>query len=442
MMKIIFFMLFMIPLIILNFWLNFFMYLVIMIIMFFQISMNFYYINISYNWGVDLLSYMMIMLTIWICMLMILSSSKIFNLKNNYKLFLFTMLMLLFSLILTFMSTNLFIFYLFFEMSLIPTMMLILGWGYQPERLQASIYLIFYTLFASLPMLVAIFYLNSMSNSLNFLFLKKMDSLLMYFMINLVFFIKVPLYMFHLWLPKAHVEAPVSGSMILAGIMLKLGGYGMMRLILMFNKINYKINYLILVFSLIGGVIVSFICLVQYDIKSLIAYSSVAHMSLVLSSIISMKYISMCGALIMMIAHGLCSSGLFCLVNIVYERLHSRSFFILKGMINLMPSMSMWWFLFCACNMSAPPSLNLLSEIMMLMGMMSWSKSLILMLMLLCFFSASYSLFLYSYSQHGKSNLSLYNFSIGLVSEYLLMFLHWFPLNFLIIKMDIFFLWM
>nr|ANJ70665.1 NADH dehydrogenase subunit 4 [Stenus boops] len=440
MMKLILILMFMIPLVFLNFWLNLFTYMMLMIYMFVIMSLNHYFINISYIWGVDLLSFIMVILTIWICLLMILSSSKIYNYQYNSKLFLLTLLILMISLILTFISMNLFVFYLFFEMSLIPTMMLIMGWGYQPERLQASIYLFFYTMFASLPLLVSIFYLFTENMLMIFFMIENIDSLLIYIMVNLVFFIKMPMYMFHLWLPKAHVEAPVSGSMILAGIMLKLGSYGMMRLIFVFSNISYKINYFILSFSLIGGVIVSLICLVQYDIKSLIAYSSVAHMSMVLSSIISMKCISLYGALIMMVAHGLCSSGLFCLANIVYERFQSRSLFILKGLINVMPSMSMWWFLLCSSNMAAPPSLNLLSEIMMLSGILSWSKFLILMLMLLSFFSAAYSLFLYSYSQHGKISLS-FSYSVGMINEFLLLLLHWIPLNILILKVDIFYMW-
>nr|ANJ70652.1 NADH dehydrogenase subunit 4 [Stenus clavicornis] len=441
MMKLIIMMIFMIPLILLNFWLNFFCYFMLMMVLFLIIVMNNYWISISYTWSMDLLSYIMIILTIWICLMMILSSMKINYLKNNNKLFLFTLLMLLFSLIMTFISVNLFMFYLFFEMSLIPTIMLILGWGYQPERIQASIYLLFYTLLASLPMLLAIFYWFLKSKILNFLMLQEIDSLLMYFMVNLIFLVKIPLYMFHLWLPKAHVEAPISGSMILAGVMLKLGGYGLMRLMILFKLMNYKINYMMMIFSLMGGIFVSLICLIQYDIKMLIAYSSVAHMSMVLSSIFSLKYISMCGALIMMVAHGLCSSGLFCLSNMFYERFHSRSLFILKGLINILPSLSMWMFLFCASNMAAPPSLNLLSELMMLSGLMSWSYLLFLLLMILSLFSAIYSLFLYSYCQHGINSMSFYNYCSGKISEYFLLFLHWVPLNILILKIDIFYIW-
>lgn len=145
----------------------------------------------------------------------------------------------------------------------------------------------------------------------------------------------------HLWLPKAHVEAPVSGSIILAGIMLKLGGYGFMRFMPVFMVTGVKINYIFVVISLFGGFVISLICLRQSDIKSLIAYSSVSHMGLVLGGIMTINSWGYYGALIIIIAHGLCSSGLFCLANISYERLGRRRLFLNKGLINLIPRMSL-----------------------------------------------------------------------------------------------------
>nr|YP_009995410.1 NADH dehydrogenase subunit 4 [Ochthebius lividipennis]QNP09826.1 NADH dehydrogenase subunit 4 [Ochthebius lividipennis] len=444
MMKFLFMFIFMIPLSfkINLFWLNQWIYFLIFIMFMFNFSFNYLFMNISYFFGCDLLSYMMIILTLWICSLMIMASQKIYSTKFFSDLFLFLMLMLVISLFCTFATMNLFIFYLFFEMSLIPTLILIIGWGYQPERIQAGVYLLFYTMLASLPMMISIFFYYYKMNSLDFYYFNNLNSLFFYLGMNMVFFIKMPMYFVHLWLPKAHVEAPVSGSMILAGIMLKLGGYGLMRVMKMFIEVGLKINYYFIIISLVGGVIVSLMCMRQMDIKSLIAYSSVSHMGLVLAGIMTMNYWGLSGSFLMMIAHGLCSSGLFCLANINYERLMSRSLFLNKGLINIMPSLSMWWFLFSACNMSAPPSLNLIGEIILINSLMSWSSLSMFSLIFLLFFSAGYSLYLYSYTQHGKIYSGIMSFKMITIREYLLLMLHWLPLNFLVMKSEFLILWL
>nr|QXE46451.1 NADH dehydrogenase subunit 4 [Cephalcia yanqingensis] len=412
--------------------------LFIMLFMFIMLNYpyNYEFNKLSYFMGVDLISFWLIILTMLIISLMIMASENLFKINFYFNMFSFMLLMMLMFLYLTFSSMNLFLFYLNFESSLIPTLILILGWGYQPERMYAGIYLLFYTLFMSFPLLLGIIYIYNKNYSLMYIYMKNFLNMnnLFYFSMILAFLVKMPMYLVHMWLPKAHVEAPISGSMILAGIMLKLGGYGIIRVM---NMISMSLNYIWVSISLMGGLLVSLMCLRQVDMKSLIAYSSVVHMGMILGGLLTLSNWGFCGAYILMIGHGLSSSGLFCLANLIYERLGSRSLLINKGLINLMPSMTLWWFLICSSSMASPPSLNLLGEIFLLSSLISWSWMTSFLLMLMSFFSASYTLYLYSYTQHGNNYSGLYSYSQGYVREYLLLILHWFPMNFLILKSEI-----
>nr|UGS80199.1 NADH dehydrogenase subunit 4 [Dagualachesilla anchicayaensis] len=420
-----------------------------LIIMFlFMMEMNYFdfFSGVSYMFGLDLMSYLLIVLSIWICFLMITSSEKIIYMNNYSKYFMFLIVFLFMFLLLSFYSMNLFLFYMFFESSLIPTFLLILGWGYQVERLQASIYLLMYTLISSLPLLLMIMYMydilyiGCMNNYMLFFF--EGFNFLMFLFFYSAFLVKLPMFLLHLWLPKAHVEAPVAGSMILAGVLLKLGGYGLLRISLFLYK--YSINYVLyfIMISLMGGVLISLNCLRQSDIKLLVAYSSVSHMGIMLGGALSFNVWGLSSTLLMMLSHGLCSSGLFFLINVYYERVGSRSLLLLKGMIHYLPKLGMWMFLFCAMNMAAPPSLNLLSEIGLINSLVSWSYYNMILLGLMSFIAGGYSLYMFSFSQHGKYMDSIFSFNVCMLREYMILFLHWVPLNFLILNSEILINWL
>nr|AWV84337.1 NADH dehydrogenase subunit 4 [Chonosia atrodorsalis] len=393
------------------------------------------FISPSFLLNVDNISYSLILLSMWLTFLMILSSP--FYKKNYLSYFLSMVILLMILLIISFMSMNLMLFYFFFESSLIPTLIIIMGWGYQPEREWAGYYLLFYTLFASLPMLMSILYLYKV-NMTNIMVLMNIKlNIYIYFGMVLAFLVKMPLFMFHFWLPKAHVEAPISGSMILAGVLLKLGGYGLIRMQNIMPLMFLKYGYFWISISLFGALMISLLCMVQVDLKSMIAYSSVAHMGLVISGIMTMNLWGLKGSYYMMIGHGLCSSSLFCLANILYERTASRSILINKGMLTFMPSMTLMWFLMCASNMSCPPTINLAGEIMIINSLVVWNTLTLMFLSLCSFMAACYSLYMYSYTQHGLFFSGTFSFSSGYVREFILIILHWTPLNFIILNLNI-----
>nr|YP_009500709.1 NADH dehydrogenase subunit 4 [Diclidophlebia paucipunctata]AWU48891.1 NADH dehydrogenase subunit 4 [Diclidophlebia paucipunctata] len=366
----------------------------------------------------------MIILSFWLIMLMLLSVTK-----NDQSLELkLLILILLMILEMVFYFNSMILFYMCFEMSVIPMFLIVFGWGYQPDRMEAGVYMLCYTVIFSLPLLVGIFYFD---------YINMKNKFLIFLLFSMAFLVKFPMVGFHLWLPRAHVEAPVFGSMILAGIMLKLGGYGLVKISSLLTDIFLVYNWFIVVFSVMGGVILSLLCFVQVDMKLLIAYSSIVHMSAVLSNILILKESGLMGSIYMMVGHGFCSSGLFYIMGVSYSRTMSRSFFINKGFLTLVPVSSFWWFLFCCCNLSFPPSLNLPGEILLFSSLLSWEFSLIVLICILSFFSSLYSIYLFSFSLHG-SMINYYSFSSFNIKESLICFLHWIPLNLIIFDLSLF----
>nr|YP_010014997.1 NADH dehydrogenase subunit 4 [Crematogaster teranishii]QOI14035.1 NADH dehydrogenase subunit 4 [Crematogaster teranishii] len=396
--------------------------------------------SVSMSFGLNYYSIYLIILSAWIIGLMFLSLD--FFLKEvNRQVFVF--LILLIVLVMFFLSMDLMLFYLMFEISMIPTFMLIIYWGSNPERLSATYYLMMYMLMISFPLLVLVFWIYSYSMTLKFMCLelvleKYVLGWVNYLIIFFPFYIKMPMYLFHLWLPKAHVEAPVYGSMILAGVLLKMGSYGLVRLMKMMVKTSVMYSYQIFSVGVVGMLLVSMICLVQIDMKSLVAYSSVVHMNLMLCAFMTLFKLGVSGSYVMMVSHGLCSSGLFYMVNLYYSRTKSRLLILNKGLVSKLMGLMLWWFFLCMANMSFPFSLNFLGEIFMIMVILNWDKYIYLYMMLICFLSGAYSLYLYSYVQHGKGGYHESYFNFSFMKEFLVLIIHIYPLLLLLLNLMMF----
>ena len=355
--------------------------------------------NFYYHVGVDGISLFMILLSTFLTPFCILASWE--NIKKRIKEYMIAFLFLETVMIGMFCSIDILLFYVFFEAVLIPMFLIIGIWGGK-RRIYASFKFFLYTLLGSVLMLIAIIFIYQKTNSMNINFLQgnyffsKKVQIYLWLAFFASFAVKIPMWPFHTWLPDAHVEAPTAGSVILAGVLLKMGGYGFIRFSLgILPEASAFFMPLIIILSSIAIIYTSLVALAQEDIKKLIAYSSVAHMGIVTIGIFIVNQQGLEGAMIQMISHGIVSAALFLCVGVIYDRMHTRNINFYGGLVNKMPKYSIVFMLFVLASIGLPGTSGFIGEFLVILGAFQKNSFIALFAALGIILSAIYMLYLY-----------------------------------------------
>ena len=361
--------------------------------------------NINYKMGIDGISMLFVLLTTLLTPICVLSSWEC--IQNRVKEYMISFLVLETFMIGMFCSLDMVVFYIFFEAVLIPMFVIIGVWG-GPGRVYAAFKLFLYTLLGSVLMLLALLamYFTTGSTDIPTLMAYRFP-IEMQIWLWLAFFasfaVKIPMWPVHTWLPDAHVEAPTAGSVILAAVLLKFGGYGFLRFSLpMFPEVSVMFTPLIYTLSIVAVIYTSLVALAQEDMKKLIAYSSVAHMGFVTIGTFTLTVQGVEGAIYMMLAHGIVSAALFLIVGVVYDRIHSRDISAYGGLVHRMPAYSLIFMLFMLASVGLPGTAGFVGEFLILVGAFkanTWVAALAATGLVL---GAAYMLYLYRRVIFGK----------------------------------------